>query len=270
MKKLLFTDLDGTLLDLETYSADKVKESVDRLKKSGVSIIFCSSKTWAEQEYYLAELQLDEPVIVENGSGIILPNKTDIEIPGQTEIIHGKKVIILGKKYKEVVKAIESSKEETNSEFKCYNNLTIDEIAELTGLTTEAAQKAKARDFSETLFNAKIDTEDYNQFEKAIKSHGFQCISGSRYVTVSGIESNKGTAVSMLIEAYAAGYVEVKSIGIGDSRNDFEMLESVQFPYLVKRQDNSWADVDTENISKISAVGPDGWNIMVEEILAEL
>lgn len=269
MKKLLFTDLDGTLLDLQTYSADKVKESVNQLKKAGVAIIFCSSKTWTEQEYYLTELQLDEPVIVENGSGIILPKKTNLEFSQQTEIIHGNRAIVLGRKYNEVVQAIESSIEETNTMFKYYNNQTIDEIAQITGLTAHAAQKAKTRDFSETLFDARPDTGGLKQFEKAIKSHGFQCISGSRYVTISGIESNKGTAVSILVEAYTAKYGKVKSIGIGDSRNDLEMLESVQFPYLVKKPENSWAEVDAENISKISAVGPDGWNIMAQEVLAE-
>ncbi|MCG8308483.1 MAG: HAD-IIB family hydrolase [Cytophagales bacterium] len=269
MKKLLFTDLDGTMLDLKSYSPDKVKESVAILKKAGVSIIFCSSKTWAEQESYLKELELNEPVIVENGSGIFFPDHINPELDSRTEIIHGKKALVLGKKYDDVVAAIENSAENSSTAFKYYRNQTIEEIASITELSLEAAGKAKSRDFSETIFNANLESPVYTRFEQTLNFLGFQCIPGSRYITVTGIGCNKGTAVKMLVEFYKQKSSEIKSIGIGDSRNDLEMLEVVQFPYLVKRPDNGWVNIECQDLIKISAIGPEGWNIMAREVLAD-
>lgn len=272
MKKLVFTDLDGTLLDLETYSADLVIRSVEKLKNAGVSVIFCSSKTWAEQEYYLDQLDLNEPVIVENGSGIFLPIEFDIAFQNQVQKlhkIHDHNVMVLGKSYDEVLQIVEENAKRYIPDLKYYANQTIDSLSEMTGLDLEAAKKAKSRDFSETLFNVKQSTTAYKNFSNALHSYGFQCMPGSRYITVTGIESNKGRAVSMLIETYKSRYAEVISFGIGDSRNDQEMLEVVDHPYLVQRPDQTWADITVDNITKVAEVGPEGWNIMTAEILSD-
>lgn len=269
MKKLLFTDLDGTLLDLETYSADQVKESVEHLKKAGISIIFCSSKTWEEQKFYLHELNLNEPAIVENGSGLFLPKDFELKVKNQEQketTIRNQRAIILGKSYKEVLSIIETNVNDLGLKF--YANQSVEEIAELTGLSIEAARNAKSRNFSETLFNVNPESTSYQDFEKSLNDDGFQCIPGSRYVTVTGSESNKGTAVNLVIEAYKSSFDEVISFGVGDSRNDFEMLEAVDFPYLVQKPDYTWATMDIPNLSKVAAVGPAGWNIMAKEILS--
>lgn len=47
---VVFTDLDGTLLDSETYSCEKSLAMINRLKESGTPLIFCSAKTRVEQE----------------------------------------------------------------------------------------------------------------------------------------------------------------------------------------------------------------------------
>ncbi len=46
MKKLIiFTDLDGTLLDLHTYSFEKSLPGLGLLRQKNVPLVFCSSKT---------------------------------------------------------------------------------------------------------------------------------------------------------------------------------------------------------------------------------
>lgn len=272
MKKLLFTDLDGTLLDLETYSCEKVRGSIDLLKKAGISIIFCSSKTWAEQDHYLRELGLmDEPAIVENGSGIFMPDKADIDLVenNYNQIRHhGRQVTVLGKTYDMVLKALERASEKYYPELKYYATQSVEDIAAITGLSIEAAKKATQRDFSETIFNADTNSNAYKSLVKDLDSQGFRCIPGSRYVTVTGSESDKGQAVGRLIEVYKAKYGEVKSYGIGDSMNDLEMLRVVDLPYLVQRPDGYWADVHVNKLSKVGSIGPDGWNVMAKELLA--
>lgn len=266
MKKLLFTDLDGTLLDLETYSPELVRASVKNLKAAGVSIIFCSSKTWAEQEHYLKELELDEPVIVENGSGIFLPQNSNLSIKNRKPI-NDKHIIALGKSYDEILSAVRESANRYYPTLKYYDNLSIAEISRITGLPSEAAQKAKMRNYSETIFNADPQSDAYTKFENALKSHGLQCISGSKYITITSVESDKGRAVKILIDAYQHKYGKVTSYGAGDSLNDFAMLEVVDFPYLVQKPDSSWADINLNRLTKVSKVGPTGWKIIAREIL---
>ncbi|MCG7852909.1 MAG: HAD hydrolase family protein, partial [Methanosarcinaceae archaeon] len=50
MKYVVFTDLDGTLIDHDTYSYKAARPALAALKKQGIPLIFCTSKTRAEIE----------------------------------------------------------------------------------------------------------------------------------------------------------------------------------------------------------------------------
>lgn len=265
-KKLLFTDLDGTLLDLQTYSCEQVGASVSQLKDAGISIVFCSSKTWEEQEHYLNELKLDEPVIVENGSGIIFPKRDEFFHFWDTEA-HGRYAKVLGKAYDEILKAVKDTSDKYYPGLKYYAISSLEEISEITKLDLEAARKAKSRDFSETIFNADLDSIEYLHFENALNSIGFQCIPGSKYVTITGHDSDKGNAVEYLIGLYKQQFEKVVSYGAGDSLNDLSMLEVVDFPYLVQKPDRSWVDCPLSKITKVQGIGPAGWNMLAKEVL---
>lgn len=65
-KIVIFSDLDGTLLD-EKYDYQKSKPIIDQLLVLNVPIVFCSSKTEAEIEFYRKELGIRDPFISENG-----------------------------------------------------------------------------------------------------------------------------------------------------------------------------------------------------------
>ena len=69
---IIFTDLDGTLLDYKDDSSSRVAPLVSKLKDGGVIILFCSSKTRVEQEVYRKRLGIDTPFIVENGGAIYI------------------------------------------------------------------------------------------------------------------------------------------------------------------------------------------------------
>lgn len=45
---LIFTDLDGTLLDHDTYGYGEAREALDYIKRRRIPLILCSSKTRAE------------------------------------------------------------------------------------------------------------------------------------------------------------------------------------------------------------------------------
>jgi HAD superfamily hydrolase (TIGR01484 family) len=74
MKKLIiFTDLDGTLLDYSTYSFEPALPALQLLKERDIPFIICSSKTKKEIEYYRKKIGNNHPFISENGGGIFIP-----------------------------------------------------------------------------------------------------------------------------------------------------------------------------------------------------
>jgi HAD superfamily hydrolase (TIGR01484 family) len=71
---LVFSDLDGCLLDERTYRWDAARPALEALGSRGVPLLLCSSKTRAEMEALAGGLGLAWPFIVENGGALVIPN----------------------------------------------------------------------------------------------------------------------------------------------------------------------------------------------------
>ncbi|HHJ53507.1 MAG TPA: HAD-IIB family hydrolase, partial [Caldithrix abyssi] len=65
---VVFTDLDGTLLDAQTYSYLPALEAIQLLKEKHIPLIFCTSKTFSEARALQQQMGISDPFIVENGS----------------------------------------------------------------------------------------------------------------------------------------------------------------------------------------------------------
>jgi len=102
---VIFTDLDGTLLDHETYSFSAAVPALEILNEKGIPLVFCSSKTRAEIEYWRDKLGNRHPFISENGGGIFIPlsylAEDDVRaaVP-KAKIVHEYHVLVLGTTYR--------------------------------------------------------------------------------------------------------------------------------------------------------------------------
>jgi mannosyl-3-phosphoglycerate phosphatase len=67
---VVFSDLDGTLLDHNTYGWQAAQPALNLCKKCHVPIVLVSSKTRAEMELLRGELSVSAPFVSENGGGI--------------------------------------------------------------------------------------------------------------------------------------------------------------------------------------------------------
>ena len=80
---LVFTDLDGTLLDHETYDHSPARPALSRLKAIGAGVVLASSKTAAEIAPLRSDLGLEDwPAIVENGGGVLAPGQSATDNAG--------------------------------------------------------------------------------------------------------------------------------------------------------------------------------------------
>jgi mannosyl-3-phosphoglycerate phosphatase len=55
---------------------------------------------------------------------------------------------------------------------------------------------------------------------------------------------------------------EILTIGLGDSLNDLALLETVDIPVLLKKEDGSYQQeiLDKLKVHKALEIGPRGWN----------
>ncbi|USS40929.1 mannosyl-3-phosphoglycerate phosphatase [Thermococcus aggregans] len=221
--KVIFLDLDKTLIG-DDYSPEPAKDIVSFLKEKGFKIIFNSSKTRVEQEYYRRALNVADPFIVENGSAIYIPKGYfNFDFPYSREE-RDYYVIELGTKYEIIRKVLD----EIGTQFglKYYGNSTTEEIIEFTGLPKELAELAMKREYSETIFKW-----ERNGFQKYIEQRNLKITKGSRFYTVTG-NTDKGKAAKMLIDLYSK-IEKVESYAVGDGENDIPMLEVVDHPFAI-------------------------------------
>lgn len=199
MKKLIiFTDLDGTLLDCSDYSFDKALPALQLIKEKNIPLIICSSKTRKEIEYYRKKLYNIHPFITENGGGTYIPKDYfKFKIQDSTFEIEekdGYKIITLGARYPDLRKAIEELRGK-GFDIKGFGDMAVEEIASLTKLTREEAEMAKERDFDEPFIFAGTVHELPLLFD-AIKKKGFNYTQGQFHHILGN--SDKGRAVAYL------------------------------------------------------------------------
>ena len=284
---VVFSDIDGTLIDIFTRKYGKSKELVKKLKESSIPVILCSSKTWAEQDVIRKDLGLEsEPFIIENGGAVIIPRSyfsgggagggggsTDDDLKHHygMRVVDGYSVIELGRSSAEIRKILQYVRRKTGIPFKGVSDLSIEELAKIVGMTPEEAERMSKRQYGETILE--IDKTEKVKFEQALSKEGLQVIHGGRYFDVTA-GNDKGKAVRILIDLYRKKLGDgTIFIGIGDSANDAPMLKLTDIAILVQKYDGSWAEVDNSNniphVVKAKGIGPAGWENAFATIIKE-
>lgn len=266
---LIFTDLDGTLIDFETYSFDTAAPLARQLLNEGSILAFCSSKTYLEQMALMNDMGISVPGIVENGCGLFLPPEFDLQWDSSAkEFPDGGRLIAMGVSADQIRYEISLISNTMGIDFLPYSEMNVAEICEITGLDEWAARRAQMRDFSETL-TASLPESIWEELDARLEIVGLQCLSGGRFHTVSSRDCNKGTALRILANAIQETRPDIEiTLGIGDSANDRDMLEAADRAYLVQQSDGNWNSMNIEGLNRIPKVGPEGWVQAVTEALA--
>jgi len=263
-KLVVFTDLDGTLLDRETYSCEKALPAIDYLRREGTPIVFCSAKTRAEQEVYRQKLAITDPFIVENGGAIFINQDYFSFNFDFHRFQNGYQVIELGTSYREIRQILEQISIAIRTNIKGFGDMSAEEVAAETGLSREAAHLAKQREYDETLV-LKGTPQEIDGVLQAITAAGLSYSSGGRYYDVMG-PNDKGMATRILIDLFRKKFGQIKTVAIGDSPNDLPMLSAVEIPVLVQQPGGNWEEMDLPHLYRVKGVGPEGWAKAIKEI----
>ncbi|MCB1507326.1 MAG: HAD-IIB family hydrolase [Hyphomicrobiaceae bacterium] len=241
---LVFTDLDGTLLDHTTYSFEAARPALERLRQSGIPLVLATSKTAAEVAPLHERLGLGAtPAIVENGAGLYDPAAP--ETGGDAA-------------YQEIRSALAALPRDLRAGFQGFGDLEAHDVATLTGLSEEAARLACKRCHSEPgLWSGTEDGK--RRFLEALLGHGLSARQGGRFLTLSH-GSSKADAMASLVRRFRPRL----TLALGDAPNDVEMLEAADCGVIV-RNDHApplplLKGEDTGRITRTDRPGPEGWN----------
>lgn len=251
---VVFSDLDGTLLDHDTYSWKPASPALDRLKSLGFPVILASSKTASEIRCLQSDMSLqDFPAIVENGAGLVEPHRALTD--EQSE-------------YVQLRRALDRLPLSLRKEFAGFGDMTDEKVAQLTGLDLEQAAMARARQFSEP--GVWRGTEkDKAAFIEELAKLRISAREGGRFFTLSFGHTKKDR-----MKEIASRYAPCATLALGDAPNDLEMIESADFGVIVANPHRGalprLSGEDGGSIGRTQLPGPEGWNIAVNDVLDRL
>lgn len=250
---LVFTDLDGTLLDHDTYQWDSAAPALRRLKAIGAPVILSSSKTEAEIRAVQSDLGLaGVPAIVENGAGLIgMPNAA----PSEEE-------------YTALRERLDALPHELRSLFRGFGDMSDEAVAEATGLSLTAARLARNRAFSEPGLWLGDDAA-LSEFSAALGQQGIAARQGGRFLTLS-FGMTKADRMTDIV----AYFRPARTAALGDAPNDIEMVEAADFGIIVANPHRDpLPPLDGEAAGRIirtTQAGPVGWNSAMLALLDRL
>ena len=241
---VIFTDLDGSLLNHGDYSFSPALSMLTYLKNNHIDLIFTTSKTRVECLLLQEKMQLTSPFIVENGACIYFPN--------------GEK-IMLGRKHEEIVAFIDKYRKDFG--IYAFKDMSIDELCKHTGFSHEQALLAKQREFSEPFLMDGV--KDIDLLKKIAQKEGFKILKGGRFYHCVGAGQDKGLALKSTLKHYKGYY----SIALGDNYNDIAMLEVVDQPILIPKHGGEFISLDLPNLIKAPHEGSPGWSEALKQVL---
>ncbi len=265
---VVFTDLDGTLLDKSTYECEEAVPALDLCKRLDIPVILASSKTRTEINLIRSELSISAPFISENGGGIFVAANTFEDLPPGGFYDKGLWKWSLGLPYSHLVQALRQIRKELDLNIIGFSDMNLKEISDITGLDPEASYWATLREHDEPFVIVDENPPDRKVLFDAAARRGLTVISGGRFYHLQG-NNNKGQATRMVISWYRKHHSNVVSIALGDSPNDLSMLEQVDFPVLVRSQrDSGKLTRHIPRMRHTHEMGPKGWNSVVLDILS--
>ncbi len=234
---IIFSDLDNCMLDYK-YTALELKEFVKNLLKKGIILSIISSKTKREIIYHLEELGIDAPYAAENGCLVAIYERT----------------YEFGTKANKLKDILKKSSKKIGVKIELFSEMEDRKIKVLTGLPGHLIKLSKIRKFSEPFI---ITEGNKKRLLEELKSLGYIVEWGGRFYQISK-GCSKGSAVKTIREHFS-GY----AIGIGDSENDYSMLDECDYSVILNNGSCS-------KYRCFKGHGPKVWKNVVEKLLSEI
>ena len=245
---VIFTDLDGTLLEEDGSLSPEARAAVGALWARGIPVVPLTSKTRLELERWIAVLDAGGAGAFENGAGILREGRTEV-LPG-------------ARPTRDLRAALDDLRRQTRLPLVTFEEIPDAELTRLTGLPPTEAALAREREF-DLPFLAPAEASAALSF--ASLPPGIRLTRGGRFWHLSGLH-DKGDALRLLAARLGGG----PTIGLGDAPNDAAFLRIVDLPVLVPKKAGLDAGLRAAlpNAAVAPAPGGAGWSAAVQALAA--
>ena len=224
---LIFTDLDGSLLNHNDFEFKEIKSFILNCLDKGIKIIPNSSKTKSEIEYFFHQLGKKLPYILENGAAIhnlnLLNNNFKLK---ENSIIFSRSIDQILEIFYTTV-PLEFRKKSV-----FIKDMTKEKQMKILGLNDKYLPFALDREYSIPLiFEGSQQVID--EFSSFLKSLGLKLHEGGRVFNICD-DCSKGFAMNRIVEKLKNQHdANPHTIVVGDSPNDISMLIQSDQPCVI-------------------------------------
>jgi mannosyl-3-phosphoglycerate phosphatase len=242
---IFFTDLDGTLLDHQTYDFSPAAPALAALEAQGIPLVLATSKTGPEVSEIRAVLGLEQwPAIVENGAGELPP---------------GASSSVDDCEYRKLRRILDNVPAELRRCYRGFGDMTDKEVAAVTGLSVDSARLARTRAYTEPgVFTGSDDQRAH--FTDTLEKHSVSARDGGRFLTLS-FGRTKADGLRAIAERMHAS----NTVALGDAPNDRDMLLAANFAVVVRNDHGPALRIPGAHYTE--QPGPAGWNTAVLSLL---
>jgi len=270
-RHLIFTALEGALLDPRTGSFAEAEEALSELDRRRIPLVLVTSRTRDEIEPLRRKLGHGHPFITESGGGIFFPDGYfNLKIPGAQR--SGRYLCVaMGRPYEEVCAALDDIAGESGVGVAGFHHMGSREVAENMGLRPRDAELARSREFDEPFFFTSANEEAIASFVAAAKERGFDVRPGQTFWHFSS-GCDAGRAVRSVTKLFRdATRIKLRAVGIGPAAEDLPWLRAVDHAVLLGGSRTDSEDPDTiqhGNGTTNKTPGPTGWNASILNIIS--
>ena len=260
-KILIFTDLDGSLLNRETFDFSSIKNFIKNLLSKDIFIIPNSSKTAKEIINFMLELGEKLPYIAENGSAI---HDLDLINPNFPE------KITLSRELSEISEIFEN-KVPLSLKLKCnfLKDLKKKQQIEILGLPVNKIKYAINREYT-IPFKFEGNKSQKEKLYKCVQSAGLSLQEGGRVINLCD-KVSKALAMKKVVKVLNKVTNEkLITVGVGDNYNDLDMLRYSDVPCLVFNDKFTLDKININNCLISNKSAPDGWEEVVKLALDKI
>ena len=270
-RHVVFTALEGTLLNSGSQLSDSAADAIGELSRRHVPLVLASRGTRAQIEPLRTKIEHSHPFITESGGGLFLPDGYfSLRLEGAVRAARYF-CIPFAQPYADATAALQEIAAAANASVVGYGQMSPREVARNTGEPLREAERACQREFSERFFFAGETEAATRRFEELARKRKWQVTPGDPFWELrSG--NDEANAVRYLMRLYkkATPHTRLRSVGLGSSAEDLPLLSAVDHAVVLpQRGDKFDASLTSHlpNATFVDAPGPVGWGPAVLQIL---
>ena len=242
---IVFSDLDGSLLEPVTYSFKGALPGLKFLRERKIVPVFASSKTSSEISIIQEESGCRGPLICENGGAIVERGNR------QNSVVKS-----FGRPRKSWLSNLHQLREDLAVSFRGFSDWSISDLRKQTGLSELAARAAQTRHFSEPIIWEDSDTM-LDHFRIELERINLVAIEGGQFLSIqSKYDKGKATRWWQSHQNESSPVI----IALGDGPNDESMLSAADIAVVIKSPKSHFLNIKgPRRVIYTGNTGPEGW-----------